>query len=243
MASLLDISTYSHDTRLQDLRDSVDRLGAVFVRGVEPTESAILLYARTLGSPNLEVPEVLCGPPVMHLRFDRDRSTAASRQAYFTCGEFPLHTDLSYVPNPPRYLLALCVEADAGGGGLCTLASLESAWQTLSDDDRECLSQRCFAFDNAPNTGDGACQDQSIYEPIDNRGIWRYRPDTLTFPDSAKRSVERFSVALEDSKSTLQLCPGDLMILDNHRFAHGRTAFQAPSARHILRSYADPGNY
>lgn len=228
-----------HAIDAKDFKHVLDRQGAVVIPGVRSDESGILQYARVLGSPELDIPVQLSGPTVMHLRFDDKKAQDTDRQAYFTSGAFPLHTDLSYVSNPPRYLLTMCVTADESGGGITTLASIESAWQQLSSAHRSVLMQRSFSFENAPNTGVGVCKNQPIHEANGGAGLWRFRLDTLIYPRDAAGAVQNLTRALERTVVEIPLECGDLLILDNHRVAHGRTAFNVPSSRHLLRAYAD----
>lgn len=243
-ARLLDyqpeVPVYSDCPGRADLRSALDQTGIAIIENVEPGENNVLHYARWLGSPNLNIPEKLCGPPVMHLRYDSTKAGSARREAYFTSGAFPLHTDLSYVPRPPRFLLMLCAAPDPRGGGESLVADIRQAWQSLDDDDRAVLARRCFSFENAPNTGDGVCSDQPVYGQSMGRDIWRFRTDTLVYPDVAATAVENLTSALECVTTTIAMQKGSLMILDNHRFAHGRTSFAVPSPRHYLRAYADP---
>lgn len=222
-----------------NVRRDVERDGFVIIENVEPSEDSILRYARWLGSPELDIPEKLSGPPVMHLRYDSAKAGEASREAYFTAGAFPLHTDLSYVTRPPRFLLMLCAEPDPAGGGESLVADIRLAWQMLSEQDQAVLSERCFSFENAPNTGAGVCRNQPVYERRGTGGIWRFRTDTLVFPRSAATAVDNLTAALERVTKTIPMLRGSLMILDNHRFAHGRKSFRAPSPRHFLRAYAE----
>lgn len=218
----------------------VEREGIVILENVDPGENSILSYARWLGSPELDMPERLSGPPVMHLRHDSEKADQASREAYFTAGAFPLHTDLSYVPRPPRFLLMLCVEPDPAGGGESLAADIRIAWQMLTEEDRAILGERRFSFENAPNTGRGVCHNQPVYERCGAAEIWRFRADTLVYPSFAAEAVENLTAALESVMKTVAMPRGSLMILDNHRFAHGRTGFEVPSPRHFLRAYAEP---
>lgn len=224
---------------IENLKSLVDGEGMVVIRGVQKDEAGILHFARMLGSHELDIPERLSGPPVMHLRFDREKALGAARQAYFTSGEFPLHTDLSYVPSPPNYLLTLCVAADELGGGVSKLASLQDAGQRLSSEDRAVLMQPCFSFENAPNTGEGICANRPIHDVSEGNECWRFRQDTLQYPPGAARAVDNLTAVLEENVVHVTLQAGDLLVLDNHRIAHGRTAFNVPSKRHLLRTYAD----
>jgi hypothetical protein len=114
------------------------------------------------------------------------------------------------------------------------------AWKLLSSEDQAVLAKRCFSFENAPNTGAGVCRDQPVYERSGVSELWRFRTDTLAFPGFAAAAVDNMMAALQHVTRTIAMPRGSLMILDNHRFAHGRTGFDVPSPRHFLRAYADP---
>lgn len=232
----------SRETRFGSfLAETVDRAGFVLVTDTPATREALLGIARVMGSLELGIDEELSGPPVMDLRYDESKAVRFDRPAYFSSNDFPLHTDLSYVANPPRYLLTLCVERDAAGGGVSLLSDCRAAWSGLYPADRVRLGARVFTFRNAPNTGDGECAARGLHEAHGSHELWRYRADTLEYPPELADSVDRFRRRLDEERLEISMERGDLLVIDNHRVVHGRTAFAAPSSRHLLRAYAqDP---
>lgn len=62
----------------------------------------------------------------------------------------------------------------------------------------------------------------------------------MRFPAEAGAAVLALHRALETVEIALRLNAGDLLVLDNHRVAHGRTAFATgeSASRHLMRMYA-----
>lgn len=205
------------------------------------SERDLLEIARSIGSLDLEIDEELAGPPVMSIRFDPAKAAGVGMPAYFTSGVFPPHTDISYVENPPRYLLMLCLVADARGGGHSVVGDLAKAWDCLGAADRTELELAQFGFRCPPNTGSDGPGLLPVATVEPSWTMWRFRPDTMTVPARAAAAVEGLRRELDRGSVTLVLAPGDLLVVDNHRMVHGRSAFEpAPGApsRHLLRAYA-----
>ena len=62
-------------------------------------------------------------------------------------------------------------------------------------------------------------------------------------PSAAVGAVARLQDCLHFVHHEIALEAGDLLIIDNHRVAHGRSHFMDTAGgpkRHLLRSYADP---
>ncbi|HET6564146.1 MAG TPA: TauD/TfdA family dioxygenase, partial [Xanthomonadales bacterium] len=132
---------------LQQAREQLDAHGACWLSGVDAsTPESILYWAEQLGSWELGIDEELLGPRVMHMRLDQDKLPLANQPAYFTADEFPLHTDVSYVPNPPGLMLMHCVKPDEAGGGQVRLARCSAALQLLPESVVNCLQQPVFRF-------------------------------------------------------------------------------------------------
>ena len=207
-------------------------------------EGQLLAVAAALGSLKLGIDTELSGPPVMHVRYDPGKAAGTKAPAYFTSTAFPLHTDMSYVANPPRYVLMLCLAADAGGGGDSVVSDFAKAWDLLSSAHRAELAAAQFSFKRPPNTPEGDAGGLPVAHVTPEWSMWRFRLDSMTAPERAWEAVNAFNETLHQLAETFVLAPGDLLIVDNHRMAHGRSAFEpSPDAapRHLLRAYAqDP---
>jgi alpha-ketoglutarate-dependent taurine dioxygenase len=222
---------------LADLRGD----GLSLLCDVDPSdEQAILNIASTIGSLDLGVDIELAGPPVMDLRYDPRKVAVSDRPAYFTADYFPLHTDLSYVVTPPRYLLMHCVVPALSGQGLILLSDCRLAFNALSRDERDLLSTPIFRFRFPPNCPLGQSEEVAVYDTRTHS--WRFRPDSMIIPPHAQGTVDEFSAALDTARVALSLEAGNLLIVDNHRMVHGRTAFDSGDAddygRHLRRTYA-----
>ncbi len=214
------------------------------VSSAEPANELLNRAAR-IGTLDLDIDKELSGPPIMHIKYDPIKATRRDRPAYFSSEAFPLDTDMSYVVNPPRYLLMLCLMSDSSGGGYTTLSDCRSAWNALSRTDQSELASSQFRFRNPPNTlsGDSGALPMSYATP--HWQMWRVRMDSMIFPACASEAVGAFSRSLEEYSISFALSAGQLLIVDNHRITHGRTAFDPSTSnttRHLLRTYSQDPN-
>jgi hypothetical protein len=135
-------------------------------------------------------------------------------------------------------MLLHCVHPDPGGGGASQLADCDAAFALLDESDRETLCQRVFCFIYPPNCTVGESEPFAIRE----QAVWRLKYTSMRIPGFANGAVERFHQALTSVSELLLLTRGDLLVVDNHRIAHGRAAFGTPEPglpqRHLMRLYA-----
>ena len=235
------VPTYQNGARVEahTLLSDLDATGLVVLRNLDPSNSdAILEVANLVGTLDLGIDEELLGPVVMELRYDPRKTQPETKPAYFTSNFFPLHTDVSYVPMPPKFMLLHCSYPDPGGGGVSLMADCDAAAERISETDREALSRPVFHFLYPPNCPAGESAAHAIHEPR----LWRFKHAAMRIPATHETVVDRFHQALTQVTTALFLERGDLLIADNHRIAHGRTAFNPSSvagpARHIFRVYA-----
>ena len=221
------------------LARALETSGTALLRNLDPsTPDELLRVGEILGGFETGIEEELLGARIMHLRYDPVKIAPGQKPAYFTADHFALHTDVSYVPNPPRYMLLHCVHPDPGGGGSSQLADCDAAFALLDESDREVLTQKVFRFIYPPNCAVGESEPFAIRE----QAIWRFKYTSMRIPEFAIGAVERFHQALTDVSELLLLTRGDLLVVDNHRIAHGRTTFGRPGPglpeRHLMRLYA-----
>jgi alpha-ketoglutarate-dependent taurine dioxygenase len=216
--------------------------GVSVIRGTDPSSAVDLLrVAHLLGTTDLEIDPEMSGPLVMDIRYDDSKTVAGQRPSYFSRDRFPVHTDMSYVPTPPRFLLTQCVRPGHGGEGAALIADCSAAWAALPLPSRAILSEKLFAFGYPPNCTEGHTEPLAVFAVTNGSPRWRFRPDTMTYPPSAIEAVSNFQNALDAATVKHRFLVGDLLVLDNTRVAHGRTAFSGSrgNGRHLRRAYAD----
>lgn len=151
-------------------------------------------------------------------------------------GENRLHVDLVDRDRLPRYIALYCVRSDPRGGGASALADLWEAAETLSDSDRQALRTPAFGyfadlgvhgvgeslerFAVLPDRFDGGAPVRftSKMLPHLERGELLDGEDPVLVTAAFARLVE----AAYTCRSTVRLVPGQLLVFDQHRYAHGR---------------------
>ncbi|ELP61473.1 hypothetical protein STRTUCAR8_03656 [Streptomyces turgidiscabies Car8] len=151
-------------------------------------------------------------------------------------GENRLHVDLVDRDRLPRYIALYCVRADPLGGGASALADLWHAADRLSDSDRTLLARPVFSyFADRDVHGVGASMERFsvLPEHIDGSAPIRFtakahphleRGELLDAEDlqATAAAFGRFVNAVVACRSAIRLMPGDLLVFDQHRYAHGR---------------------
>lgn len=214
-----------------DWQAVLDRIGAVRIVGVALDNSQLLAVGCQLGrvsqqaiSRHPELYEANGVQRVVALQAPaKDAFGKALRSA--SRADFPLHTDQSFLPAPCRYVLLHCWQAAVRGGE--TL--LANGKQLLARADRNlqlALSQYRFRYAFGESTTEAA--------------IWRFSAEDIRV-DMPRDAHWRDAIAahLAAHASPLMLAQGDLLIIDNHRWLHGRTAFEGE--RMLKRLRADHG--
>ncbi len=160
------------------------------------------------------------------------------------CGDAALHTDSAFKRSPETYVLLFTYKPASDGGGLSQLLSAQRLLESLSEstDGRECirlLREKRFPF-QVPTAFTKKRLDsvvEWVSAPIvSGRGKIRYRHDlivsaldhgvTSLLPESqwaiayTARELEKLA------PRSLSLHSGDLLVLNNQRVLHGRTAFE-----------------
>jgi alpha-ketoglutarate-dependent taurine dioxygenase len=190
----------------------------------ETSETALLAAASVLGEPVGYVQEH-GGGLVQNLvpapgAEGRQLSTSSSVTLQW-------HTETAFHPHKPRYLLLLCLRGDPGAQ--TRLCSRDDALARLDDVDIERLGEPRFR----------TRPDESFAEPGSTRPYgppiavldgdeFTYDEDLMVgVDDEAQATLQRLGAAVQDAASAVTLEAGDLLVVDNHRVVHGRTAFRA----------------
>lgn len=145
-------------------------------------------------------------------------------------GAQALHIDAPNVERVPEYTSLLVLRPDPAGGGTSLLGDLHAAVALLDEGDRRALGEPVF-FEGA---AEGLCGVGAPRQPFpvldtDERGdlLWvRWAGKMVSDPRNRGRRglLERFAAALATSAAAVTLERGQLLIIDQRRTAHGRTA-------------------
>jgi alpha-ketoglutarate-dependent taurine dioxygenase len=133
---------------------------------------------------------------------------------------------------PPKYLALWCINPAEDGGGVTTLCDTSQLVADLDDAEREVLASTPVAFSSCGGVvqmGLGSSSQHPVVQIRPGRApIFRFSPRCLrespkpVIRDFSDRAVSYFA----DNHVGIRLSRGDLLIWDNHRFLHGRTAYR-----------------
>jgi gamma-butyrobetaine dioxygenase len=182
--------------------------------------------------------------------FDVRAELAPSNLAYTGLG-LQVHTDNPYRDPVPGLQLLHCLESSTEGGETIVVDGHAAALR-LRERDPDAF--RLLAATPVPfryAAGDtvlearapliGLAADGELREiRFNNRSLGVPRPaETLIEP--WYKAYRAFALELEsfELEVRLKLAPGELLIVDNRRVLHGRTAFSGSGSRHLQGCYAD----
>ncbi len=229
-----------------ELLARVDRHGAALVRREHPhPEAETEAWIAALETRGLRVVATHFGR-IEDLRTD-NTTNANTDQLGYTDAAIDLHTDQPFLDAPPRYQLLHGIRnADRGGDTL--LADGEAAFRYLASLDRETAElllatpvrfhrrQREFEREVASpivTIREGRVHIRSSYFTV--------APYQLPFDRVASwyRAHDRFVRLVRDPRNSFRfrIRAGDVLVYDNRRMLHGRTAFAG--ARWIRGVYFD----
>lgn len=139
-----------------------------------------------------------------------------------------LHTEQTFHPYRPRHLLLHCLRGAAGASTV--VVSAEAVRRALPPDDLERLAQPVvvtgidYAFGNRSTTKGNGCR-LAVFGPD---GVFSVDEDLMVADDEqTTNALQRLWRVMAEAAVSVCLEPGDLLIVDNHQAAHGRTRFEA----------------
>jgi hypothetical protein len=139
-----------------------------------------------------------------------------------------LHTEQTFHPYRPRHLVLHCLRGAPGASTVVVTAA--DVWRALSPADRQRLSRPAvctgidYAFGNLSTTKGNACR-LAVFGAGD---VFSVDEDLMVAEDTeTAQALNRLWKVLADQAMSICLDAGDLLVIDNHRAAHGRTPFAA----------------
>jgi L-asparagine oxygenase len=148
---------------------------------------------------------------------------------------FNFHTENVHHPFRPDYLALLCLRQDHDGVGTTRVASVRLAQRLLTAEQVAVLRRPEFrslypASFTRGRRGDRGGRPRSephrvLFGP-EHAPLMRFNShNTQAFTDAGARALAALTEALEHVCHDATLEPGQMVIIDNHVAAHGRSAF------------------
>lgn len=226
--------------------------GAVIIKNDHPLAPTQLLdLASSLGTliEDDSPQQYREGRYIANVRQDLPASSDVSMQP-FSENYITFHTEHSYLPaaQQPRYLLFSCLSAPShDSGGQTLLRSSEQVVKLLSQKSREILNAVSYASTNLRS--DAATfvriyegQQTICFRDYDLSGIhWMgHWPSNAHMVDDVRRALSELFAAIYEPQaiSGIHWQRGDIWIIDNFRYLHGKTFYPAaasPSSRWLQR--------
>ncbi|TKK81046.1 hypothetical protein FDA94_34200 [Herbidospora galbida] len=210
-------------TETTDAEDGLATRGWVVVRGGwdVPTHAQALRFAARFGRPSARDG----GHPVWEVRPRPLGGTFSQRG-----GPVPLHTDAQYHPDPEDLVCLFAVRPAADGGHSLLLPASRAlaALRARPDGARaEAALRRPQWSWITPAVFTGGRGAPPL--PVLAGDTVRWRPDNLVPAEEGRAAAETFTDALARADpEEVRLTPGDVLLVDNRRTLHGRTAFGDP---------------
>ncbi|MBV6702765.1 TauD/TfdA family dioxygenase [Kitasatospora aureofaciens] len=153
-------------------------------------------------------------------------------------GENKLHIDMVERDLTPRIIALYCVRDDPAGGGASALADMWAAVDSLASADREILKCRAYSYwadEGVHGVGESLERFPIVPEHLEWGFPVRFTSKmgphldkaelidtTLLSADQAAGAFGRLVAAVYAQRTTVRLRPGQLLIWDQQRYAHGR---------------------
>ncbi len=217
------------------ITDYIERTGYCVIRGAyfDGRNELLLRFLSLLGQPTSYF-----GQPMVT---DVQARLTESTRLHESSADIPMHTDKAFVATPPHYVCLLCLEPDPVGG-TSLLCDLRVSLTHLSDEHRATVETeriRFIAPKHIQMSGGG------VNTPLVTSGrlnrIMRFRPDLVSevASDQMKTTLSALANIIDQLTFAVALQKNDLLIIDNHVVAHGRTSISENSKRHLKRVYLD----
>ena len=230
------------DEALAAMLESLERYGFVKVSGVPLTLDGMMPLVERLG-------------PLRRTNWGGIADVKSIAEAYdltMTQRGLEPHTDNPYRDPIPGYIWLHCL-SNADSGGDSTLADGFMAAERLRRQDPaafDCLTQTSTRFRYVDDSAHLESEGPLI--ELDSRGEVirvRYNNRTERIPLLPPEQLERYYAARRaffalitapELTLTPKLAPGEMLIMDNYRLLHGRTAFRlSQGVRHLRQGYVD----
>lgn len=217
---------------LKDMASEVKNYGFSLRRGFPDTTTTIEIAAH-IGTPLDLNPHLKHSAVPLVQSLKPDAVVDPSRYSgVFGFGEFPLHTDLAHWRLPPRYFVLRCVVSGTG------VATLLLSTQEIVDRIGVSLLQR--ALFSTRRNDHGTPFLRRALETQMSAALLRWDPVFLLARNDSARTMSAQMASGNWATRWIELAQGDVLVIDNWRMLHGRTAVpESARSRCVERVYLE----
>lgn len=144
-----------------------------------------------------------------------------------------IHNDKSYWIVPPRYLVMYVKKFEGCEKGETILSDMYKSYRNLDEKEQKSLMLSQFVFTSPKNRDKKVIVGNVVNLINQNNYFFRYRLDLF----ENNEIVKKFDENIKKNSFNIKMLKGDLMVIDNWRFSHGRqeTVFLENGERIIYR--------
>ena len=236
LLAALTLSTGSQlDLGISRHLDTLRNKGALLLKNLPESfpKTQFLNLAQLFGKVTTYTKE---GGTIMEIKVQQNKNQSPSRPSFKNNREFYLHTDLSYIPNPPHMLIVHCLKNSPNKGGQVTLCDTKYVLRQLSQKTKKTLrnTEYLFPFPTHYKTNSSECN----FAILTDKQKIRFRRDGLkTKSKTAALAVQEFIDLAEGQHFSISMTKNSLLLIDNQRYLHGRFAYSNHATRHLNRIY------
>lgn len=205
--------------------------------GITDKEELVKL-ARLMGGSDVH-------PEFGEVRDIRINPAVSARSLAMSMNAHPLHIDGAFVENPPTKFLLNCVKADVDGGGVSTFLSKTQLLLDCPGEFMHLLLDSTARIARVRVTGERDVYIGPLLSFLpDNTPILRWRYDKFVKPeviDSFNMELTREAINWvkqyidKAEKIEYQAQKGDVILIPNFMFLHGRTALTDKYSPRLMR--------
>lgn len=161
------------------------------------------------------------------VRGEEKRQSSESSDVYL---EF--HTETAFHPERCEYLILYCHRSDHEGVAKTTFASIHDILPKLSQNEIEILSESLFtyridySFHGIENHAARSPLSAVLYDYPKFPKIIYDEDMTEATTDASQNALDKLNEVAHEVTQGVALRPGNMLIVDNYRVVHGRTAFK-----------------
>ena len=147
--------------------------------------------------------------------------------------DLSLHVENAYFDDRPDYLALCCLRQDHKGEALTSFVDVRSVLSHMSLTDRAELQKPVFIVPSPPShhkamSGEKWSSPRPLFKNPENPKLLCRFPGMKAFGPEAQKALAKFEETAHRSDVVrhIALQPGSILLLNNHRVAHGRSYFQ-----------------